>query len=409
MIPQNNNILLVDPRLWTQALEQIRTAQKEGIKCAVVRPQVQDDLPDLDIIPIAGLLLKTVPQDYRDWGLNATGYDEIAEAVNKAAVSPKKAIMLQVNSGGGMVDGIDIALDAIRAAAGKKTVIAYVDGLCASAAYWLASQADAVHATRFSEVGSIGAYSVMYDYSKMFDGYGIEAVVSRSGDQKGAGIMGDEITERMKAVQDDAISGIARMFINDVLASRPDVIPSEVNSGRTWLAEQAKDLKLIDGVVKSTREITVSVKGIAAMEPHIETMAADDPTPQLQEDMRMSEANVQDAVQAERARVAAISTAFADDPVYAAKHTTAGTSLEGAKAEYCDVMQARQKALATLEVPKPVKSTEAAVAAAPQSFMELAKAKASDLGIPVSKAAELVSRENRPAYLKYIGANDVKE
>lgn len=405
MIPQNNNILLVEPRLWTQALEQIRTAQKEGIKCAVVRPQIQD-APDIDIIPIAGLLLKTVPQDYRDRGLNATGYDEIAEAANKAAVSPKRAILLQVNSGGGMVDGIDIALDAIRAAAGKKTVIAYVDGLCASAAYWLASQADTIHATRFSEVGSIGAFSVMYDYSGMYGDAGIRAVVSRSGDQKGAGVIGDEITDRMKDVQDEAIAGIARMFINDVLASRPDVIPSEVSSGRTWLAEQAKDLKLIDGVVKSTRDITVSVKGIAAQEPQNKTMAEDDPMPQQEEDNRMSETNVQDAVQAERARVAAISTAFADDPVFAAKHITAGTSLEGAKAEYCDVMQARQKALATLEVPKPVKSTEAAVAAAPQSFMELALAKAAEVGIPVSKAAELVSRENRAAYCAYIGAKE---
>jgi Periplasmic serine proteases (ClpP class) len=186
--------------------------------------------------------MRSVPAEYKAYGLDMTGYDEIAEAVTKAALSKSERIILNVSSGGGMTDGIDVAIDAIRAAKSVKPVHAYADGLVASAAYWLASQASNVFATRLTEVGGIGVYSVMYDTSKAMKDRGIEAVVARSGSVKGAGIYGDAITEEMRAVEQETVDAIAGKFFADVSANRIELDKEATTSGRPGLQKRPKNL-----------------------------------------------------------------------------------------------------------------------------------------------------------------------
>jgi len=402
-----NNVLLIEPRLWIQTLEALRLAKDEGIKVQAYRPRQAMPNNDVDEINITGVLLKSVPDEVREFGIDATGYDDIAASITAAASSNRRAIVLHVNSGGGMVDGIDVALEAIRAAKAVKPIVAYVDGMAASAAYWLASQANTLYATRFSEVGSIGAYSVMYDTEGMADKRGVKVVVSRSGNQKGAGIFGDPITDEMKAAQDDAIKSIAYMFMSDVIAARGDINPDEVSSGRSWLAEQAKELGLIDGVVRSSREITIPV---ILDTPHVavdkvEAMAKDTPEPETTGDMEMSE-NTIDVVTVERERVTAIMGAFASDPTFARKHIEAGSTLEQAKAEHYDVVMARQAALASIAdtTPAPVASCEPVIEDAPENALAQARSLALEKGIPLHEAMAMVANTNRDAFVAYATA-----
>ena len=86
----------------------------------------------------------------------------IRAAVNDKAV---KAVMLMIDSPGGSVAGTaELARD-VAAADNVKPVYAHVDGMAASAALWVASQARRVFADPTAEVGSIGVVCVIEDSS----------------------------------------------------------------------------------------------------------------------------------------------------------------------------------------------------------------------------------------------------
>jgi ClpP class serine protease len=88
------------------------------------------------------------------------GMDAFRASLAQAAANPDvAAIVLDVNSPGGTYAGTPETANAVRAAAAKP-VIAVVDTLCASAAYFIASQAGEVVVTPSGEVGSIGVLAV---------------------------------------------------------------------------------------------------------------------------------------------------------------------------------------------------------------------------------------------------------
>lgn len=395
----------MEPNLWIQTLTQIEQARASGIKAISFRPATLMEQAEYEVISISGVLLKCVPEAYKELGVQMTGYTELAEQIRAASESNKAGIMLQVNSGGGMVDGIDIALEAIKEAKASKPVIAFVDGMCASAAYWLTSQASMVYATRFSEVGSIGVYSYIMDTSKLYDRIGLRTVVSRSGDQKGAGIPGDPVTDRMKAAQDEIVMRMFDKFLGEVVEARPDADAANIGSGRVWLAEQAQGLGLIDGVVKNVRDIPAPASlFIVKEEDNQNNMAADSPTPQLTEkDNTMSDENTNAAAD-ERARVKAILEAFQGDTAFAMKHVDSGSTVTEAKAEYCDVLRARAEAAKEIAaaIPEPIQSGDAP-AAESKDYMKMVHGMAAEKNITLSEAAAIVARTNPAAYYDFVG------
>lgn len=101
---------------------------------------------------------------------------DLTAALNEAAVS---AILLNVDSPGGEVNGIAELAAMIRAAEAQKPVVAYISDLGASAAYWLASAAQEVVVASTALVGSIGVIATMPDPRRRGDGE-IQFVSSQS-------------------------------------------------------------------------------------------------------------------------------------------------------------------------------------------------------------------------------------
>ena len=82
--------------------------------------------------------------------------------VEQAAEDPVvAAILLRVDSPGGTVAGVSDLAEAVYAARKVKPVSAYISDLGASAAYYIASQAQRLYADSDALVGSIGVYSVV--------------------------------------------------------------------------------------------------------------------------------------------------------------------------------------------------------------------------------------------------------
>jgi len=118
---------------------------------------------DIAVVGIRGPMVKGVGAFGQMFGLADTNL--INESVKRALADNQiKKLILDIDSPGGDVDGIVDLGDTIAAA--DKPVIAQVSGMAASAAYYIASQADEIYAGRADQVGSIGVYAMLYDTSE---------------------------------------------------------------------------------------------------------------------------------------------------------------------------------------------------------------------------------------------------
>jgi ClpP class serine protease len=110
-----------------------------------------------------------------------------------------------------MVGGIHELSDAITNA--RKPVAVNVDGMLASAGVWAAAGADSISATRSSEIGSIGVYTVRVDRSQALQNAGIRVHLVSSGGVKGGADGGDQFVaahESLVAFQELAVKEFSK-------------------------------------------------------------------------------------------------------------------------------------------------------------------------------------------------------
>lgn len=198
------------------------------------------------IIDIRGVINKR--WSYPGWAINVFDIqDAIARAVEDRSIT---AILLRVDSPGGSVDGLAEAGDAIFEARQSKNVIAQITGMGASAAYYLASQANAIYAQRMDLIGSIGVRMLIYDWSRLFANAGVRAIPIDTGKYKSAGAMGTELT----TVQQDYLQRLVDDFFADfldVVARGRGLSVEKIRQsadGRVFSAPAAVERGLIDGV-----------------------------------------------------------------------------------------------------------------------------------------------------------------
>jgi len=328
---------------FIRRISELKVTESIAAIDVAVKPRSYSVVGGRAVINISGVLLKTVPGWLRFWGIEATGYDEIQAQVGQAlADSSIQGIHLQVSSPGGMVDGLVDTADAIFDARSSIKVTATVEDLGASAAYWLTSQAETIEANRTTEVGSIGVYTVYLDSTKRAEALGFKVVLIKSGEHKGMGYPGVEITDEQIAAVQSNIDAIAEQFVNSVARGRSmdagDI--GKLATGRLWIAAEAKKLGLIDRVTKaaqSSSSNTVQSKGENQMDQNTNETA------QAALDKKAAEQDIKAAKLAEREHLVKLQEAFPDDLAFAVGAFNKGLSVEQAKADYCDVLREKLK------------------------------------------------------------------
>ncbi|SCY44820.1 S49 family peptidase [Desulfoluna spongiiphila] len=106
------------------------------------------------IVAISGTIARY--DSFYNYITGGTATEDLAVDIPAADQNPDvKAIILDVGSHGGEATGINEMAEIIRNL--KTPVVAYVGGMAASAAYWLASAADEIVVDATAELGSIGA------------------------------------------------------------------------------------------------------------------------------------------------------------------------------------------------------------------------------------------------------------
>lgn len=184
-----------------------------------------------------------------------TGQDLIRQALEQAISDPQiKAILLSINSPGGVVSGTKELADYIATC--EKPIAAYADGLCASAAYWLASATGAIYAPITAQVGSIGVIAIISDITQANAEMGIRRVIIQSGKWKAAGIPDKELTEAEAAMFQKQLDALHAIFSQDVARNMKinATPPCPWAEGQTFLASEAKELGLVTKIVQDVDE-----------------------------------------------------------------------------------------------------------------------------------------------------------
>ncbi len=206
---------------------------------------------NIAVVGIRGPMMK--PQS----SLGGTSTIQVRRDIRQAAADPNVAgILLEIESPGGTVAGTAELAAEVQRAREKKPVWAQIDDLGASAAYWVASQADRVFANaETAHIGSIGTYLPMYDVSEAAEREGVRVLVFATGPLKGAGVQGSKITDAQIEYFQTLVEDTQRAFDQAVKAGRgmTDQQLTTVRTGAVWTAPTAKKLGLIDGIQSSDR------------------------------------------------------------------------------------------------------------------------------------------------------------
>jgi protease-4 len=166
--------------------------------------------------------------------------------------SDVKAIILHINSpGGGAAASQEIYNEVVRVRKEKhKPIIASVESVGASGAYYISSGCDKIYANDASVVGSIGVIMEWTNYGDLMKWAKLKNVVIHAGTLKDAGDPTRDMTPEEQAYFQSLVDNMYSQFVHDVATGRhtTDDKIRPLATGQVWTGQQAVPLGLIDKI-----------------------------------------------------------------------------------------------------------------------------------------------------------------
>ena len=209
-----------------------------------------------------------------------TSIEKLTSQFRAAMADPSvKAVVFDVDSPGGSVEGVPELADEILKSRGKKKTIAVANSMAASAAYWLASAADECMVIPSGFVGSIGVFTAHEDVSKMLEQEGVKISLISAGKYKTEGNPYEPLSDEARAALQHQVDSFYEMFVKAVAKGRgvsQAAVRDGFGQGRIAVASDALKQKMVDGI--ATLDATFARLGGA---PPQKRMAAASAAPQL--------------------------------------------------------------------------------------------------------------------------------
>lgn len=203
------------------------------------------------VIPVIGVIAKRMNLFHAISGGAST--ELVARDIRDALADPRvHSIILHIDSPGGTVDGTPALADLVREAGTQKTVVAFADGLMASAAYWIGSAASAIYIDGpTTEVGSIGVVARHVDVSQAEAKQGIKTTEISSGKYKRIASSYAPLSEEGRQSIQERTDYLYSIFVEMIAANRGvsvETVLSNMANGKIFIGQQAIDAGLVDGV-----------------------------------------------------------------------------------------------------------------------------------------------------------------
>lgn len=181
------------------------------------------------VVPVYGPMMSRDSLIARVFGLPTS--EGLARQVSALAADPSiGAIVLDMDTPGGSVGGVQEASEIISGLRGIKKVVAVSNHLMASAGYYIASGADEIVASPSSLTGSIGVISTHVSVARAMEEAGIDVNIISAGDFKAEGNQFEPLSEEARASMQGLIDQFYTQFVTTVAKNR-DAKPSDVRNG----------------------------------------------------------------------------------------------------------------------------------------------------------------------------------
>jgi len=208
----------------------------------------EDAKDKIAVIYVSGIISSAEDGYSSEGGMVTDIEDQLQQAVDDKHV---KAIILRINSPGGEVVASDEIYQAVLAAREKKKVVASIDTVGASGAYYIAVGADWIVANELSITGSIGVIMESFTYGALAEKIGVKFYTFKSGKYKDIMNPAREPTEDEKALVQGLIMEVYDKFVGIVADRREmevDELKNGLADGRILSGKQALEAGFVDGV-----------------------------------------------------------------------------------------------------------------------------------------------------------------
>lgn len=232
-------------------------SQYIGVRDSEKACRVTED--GIAIVPIAGALLDRGGWLGGSWW--GVSYETLTEQMRLLGKdSGVKAVLLDINSGGGMVAGLWECCEAVIGLDKRKPVYALAQNAAYSAAYALGCSARELHVTSAGGVGSIGVVMIHASMARLYESAGIDVTLITAGEHKTDGS------------PFRALGHGARSEMSEAVDEAYDDFAAHVAKRRTGLdaeAVRATEARLYAGARAVSARLADSVKSIDEMLAHI--------------------------------------------------------------------------------------------------------------------------------------------
>ncbi len=220
--------------LWDEVLDKkARRLKKKALKKKSKSPQ---SLPTLYVLNFEGDLQASEAENLAK---EVTAIVEIAE--------PGDEVLVKINSPGGVVQGYGYAASQLlRLKERNLKLTVAVDKVAASGGYLMAVVADQLLAAPFAIIGSIGVVAQLPNFNRLLKEKGVDFEQITAGEYKRTLSLFGENTEAGREKMKAQLESIHTQFKQFIRRQRPQVDVEAIATGDHWLAEEAKNLYLVD-------------------------------------------------------------------------------------------------------------------------------------------------------------------
>ncbi len=164
-----------------------------------------------------------------------------------------KAIVLKINSPGGMVTASDILhheISLLKRRRGIKVVACMME-LGTSGAYYIATAADKIVAHPTTITGSVGVMVLKLSLADLMQKMGVQEETIKSGDKKDLLFPYRSMSAEERKVVQQIVDQLQGRFLQVIQEGRPNITKEQLEQiadGRILSSQEAKELGLIDRV-----------------------------------------------------------------------------------------------------------------------------------------------------------------
>jgi capsid assembly protease len=203
------------------------------------------------VVPLYGYMMQRPMMDISGGGGCSTM--QVGAAIRDAlADDTVGSILIDIDSPGGEVFGVQELGALVAEANAKKPVVAIANSMACSAAYWVGSQAGKFYCAPGGIAGSIGVYTVHEDYSRALEAEGVTSTLIKAGKFKAEANSIEPLSAEDRDAMQSMVDSYYSAFVSAVASGRKvsqKAVREGMGQGRALISDEAVSAGLVDGIM----------------------------------------------------------------------------------------------------------------------------------------------------------------